>query len=61
MPRLIIALLIIFGAVELYTPLTHPEIAQRWFSLPNLYYFSPSANFSLTVCWLDSIGVQKAA
>ena len=41
MPRLIIALLIIFGAVSLYTPLTHPEIAQRWFSLPNLYYFSP--------------------
>ena len=41
MPRLIIVLLIIFGAVSLYTPLTHPEIAQRWFSLPNLYYFSP--------------------
>ncbi|MBL2056730.1 ubiquinol oxidase subunit II, partial [Klebsiella pneumoniae] len=41
MPKLIIALLIIFGAVSLYTPLTHPEIADRWFSLPNLFYFSP--------------------
>ena len=41
MPKLIIALLIIFGAVSLYTPLTHPEIAERWFSLPNLFYFSP--------------------
>lgn len=41
MPKLIIALLIIFGGVSLYTPLTHPEIADRWFSLPNLFYFSP--------------------
>ena len=36
-----IGLLIIFSGVSLYTPFTHPEIAQRWFSLPNLYYFSP--------------------
>ncbi len=41
MPKLIIALPNIFGAVSLYTPLTHPEIADRWFSLPNLFYFSP--------------------
>ena len=41
MPKLLIALLIIFGAVSIYTPLTHPEIAQRWFALPNLLYFSP--------------------
>ncbi|EPF74267.1 cytochrome d ubiquinol oxidase subunit II [Acinetobacter rudis] len=41
MPKLILLLLIIFAGVSLYTPFTHPEIAQRWFSLPNLYYFSP--------------------
>lgn len=41
MPKLILLLFIIFAGVSLYTPLTHPEIAERWFSLPNLYYFSP--------------------
>ncbi len=41
MPKLIWVLLITFGAVSIYTPLTHPEIAARWFSLPNLFYFSP--------------------
>ena len=41
MPKLIITLLIVFGAVSIYTPISHPEIAQRWFSLPNLFYFSP--------------------
>ena len=30
-----------FAAVSIYTPITHPEIAQRWFALPNLIYFSP--------------------
>ena len=41
MPKLIIVLFIIFAGVSLYTPLTHPEIAARWFALPNLLYFSP--------------------
>lgn len=41
MPKLTILLFITFAAVSLYTPLTHAEIATRWFSLPNLYYFSP--------------------
>ncbi|KAA8731469.1 cytochrome d ubiquinol oxidase subunit II [Acinetobacter qingfengensis] len=41
MPKLIWVLLIVFGGVSLYTPVTHPEIAMRWFSMPNLLYFSP--------------------
>ncbi|CAM4112819.1 cytochrome d ubiquinol oxidase subunit II [Acinetobacter pragensis] len=41
MPQLILILVIIFGAVSVYTPLSHPEILRRWFSLPNLLYFSP--------------------
>ena len=27
--------------ISIWTPLTHPEIADRWFSLPNLFWFSP--------------------
>ncbi|RYF39289.1 MAG: hypothetical protein EOO38_23515, partial [Cytophagaceae bacterium] len=41
MPKMMLALLIIFAGVSIYTPLAHPEIAQRWFSLPQLIYFSP--------------------
>ncbi|EKU57285.1 MULTISPECIES: cytochrome d ubiquinol oxidase subunit II [Acinetobacter] len=41
MPKLLIALLLIFAGVSLYTPLTHSEIANRWFTLPNVFYFSP--------------------
>ena len=41
MPKMIIALFVIFGAVSIYTPMAHPEIAARWFSQPQLMYFSP--------------------
>jgi cytochrome bd ubiquinol oxidase subunit II len=34
-------LLLFIAAVSIWTPLAHPEIAQRWFSLPNLFYFMP--------------------
>ncbi len=27
--------------VSIWTPLAHPEAAQRWFSLPNLLFFAP--------------------
>jgi len=41
MPKLISVLFLIFGVVSIYTPLTQPEIAIRWFSQPQLLYFSP--------------------
>lgn len=34
-------LLAVFIVISLWTPLTHPAIAQRWFSLPNLFWFLP--------------------
>ncbi|CAJ95967.1 cytochrome d ubiquinol oxidase subunit II [Cupriavidus necator] len=34
-------LLAVIAVISLWTPLTHPEIAERWFSLPNLFWFSP--------------------
>lgn len=40
MPRLILILLAMFGVVSLWTPFTHPDVAERWFSTPNIYYFS---------------------
>ncbi|MBD9415674.1 cytochrome d ubiquinol oxidase subunit II [Pseudomonas sp. PDM16] len=34
-------LLLFIAAVSLWTPLAHPAIAERWFTLPNLFYFMP--------------------
>ena len=52
MPKLIIALLIILGAVSIYTPLTHPQIAERWFSQPQFTYFMPVPVLVLLFTWL---------
>ncbi|WJN60273.1 MULTISPECIES: cytochrome d ubiquinol oxidase subunit II [unclassified Pseudomonas] len=33
--------LLFIAAVSIWTPLAHESIAQRWFTLPNLFYFMP--------------------
>ena len=38
---LALVLLVVIGIVSLWTPLAHEAIAQRWFSLPNLFWFLP--------------------
>ncbi|MNM88007.1 Cytochrome bd-I ubiquinol oxidase subunit 2 [compost metagenome] len=38
---LALVLLAVIGIVSLWTPLAHEDIAQRWFSLPNLFLFMP--------------------
>ena len=40
-PALLLALLIIFAIISIWTPLQHARIADRWFSTPNLYYLLP--------------------
>jgi len=35
------ALLAVIVVISLWTPLAHPAIAKRWFTLPNLFWFSP--------------------
>ena len=36
-----IALLVVIGIVSLWTPAVHPQVATRWFNLPNIIFFSP--------------------
>jgi cytochrome d ubiquinol oxidase subunit II len=36
-----IALLAIIAIVSLWTPLAHPAVADRWFSLPDMVFFAP--------------------
>ncbi|MBD7976396.1 MULTISPECIES: cytochrome d ubiquinol oxidase subunit II [Pseudomonas] len=38
---LVWAVLVVTGIVSVWTPLAHEEIAARWFSLPNLFWFLP--------------------
>jgi cytochrome d ubiquinol oxidase subunit II len=38
---LALVLLVVIGIVSLWTPLAYPQIAERWFSMPNLTWFMP--------------------
>jgi cytochrome d ubiquinol oxidase subunit II len=44
-------LLSVIGAVSLWTPLAHPDIAARWFTLPNLVFFVPVPILVLATTW----------
>jgi cytochrome d ubiquinol oxidase subunit II len=39
--RLVWSLLVAIVGISIWTPLAHDYIAQRWFTLPNLLWFSP--------------------
>lgn len=39
--RLLLALLGIMAVISIWTPLSQPAIADRWFSLPNLFFLLP--------------------
>ncbi|WP_060483033.1 cytochrome d ubiquinol oxidase subunit II [Pseudomonas sp. NBRC 111119] len=38
---LALVLLAVIGIVSLWTPVAYPQIAERWFSMPNLIWFMP--------------------
>ncbi|MDX7987350.1 cytochrome d ubiquinol oxidase subunit II [Xenorhabdus sp. 12] len=38
---LTLLMLAIIAIISIWTPLAHPAIAERWFSLPNLFFFMP--------------------
>ncbi|RWR03473.1 ubiquinol oxidase subunit II [[Pantoea] beijingensis] len=48
---LLLALLVILAIVSGWTPLTHVAIAERWFTLPNLFFFLPVPILVLLVSW----------
>jgi cytochrome d ubiquinol oxidase subunit II len=45
-------LLAAIGAVSIWTPLRHPEVADRWFSFPNLLLLSPVPLLVAVAIWL---------
>ncbi len=46
-----LTLLAVIGIVSLWTPLQHPDIAARWFTLPNIVVFSPVPILVLVTTW----------
>ncbi|HTB65348.1 MAG TPA: cytochrome d ubiquinol oxidase subunit II [Steroidobacteraceae bacterium] len=46
-----LVLLAAIGIVSLWTPLTHPPVAARWFTLPNLFFFAPVPLLVLATTW----------
>ena len=47
----VIALFVTIGIVSLWTPYAHADVAARWFSWPNLLFFSPVPILVLVATW----------
>lgn len=48
-----ILIIIAVGIVSLWTPLSDPEIAHRWFSWPNILYLSPVPIITLIIAYFE--------
>jgi cytochrome d ubiquinol oxidase subunit II len=49
--RIVPVLLVGIGLVSLWTPLAHHDIATRWFSMPEIFYFAPVPILVVVTCW----------
>ena len=47
-----IALVAAIAVVSLWTPYSHPDVAARWFSIPNIVFFSPVPILVLLATWV---------
>ncbi|QIJ05760.1 cytochrome d ubiquinol oxidase subunit II [Shewanella chilikensis] len=56
---LLIGLLVAIVLVSIWTPLAHPQIAERWFSLPNLIFLSPVPLLTALLGWNLHLGLQR--
>jgi cytochrome d ubiquinol oxidase subunit II len=51
--------LVFMGIVSLWTPLIMPSIAQRWFSMPNIFYLWPVPVVTALTAYVGWIGLRK--
>ena len=58
---LLAILLLVLAAVSIWTPIAHPEIAARWFTLPNLFWLLPVPVLVLLSAWGIQRGVKRGA
>jgi len=63
-PPIVLVLLAVTGVVSIWTPLTHPHIAARWFTRPGIFYFSPVPILDLATAgaliWTLRRGAERA-
>ena len=50
-PALLVTLAFI-ALISLWTPIAHPEIARRWFSMPNIFFLWPVPFVTALVAWI---------
>ncbi|HSF59743.1 MAG TPA: cytochrome d ubiquinol oxidase subunit II [Candidatus Binatia bacterium] len=60
-PWLLIAVLGFMGMVSVWVPFLSPAIAERWFSWPNILFFSPAPLFTAVSAFLLWYAVRKRA
>ena len=58
---LTLVLLGVIGVVSVWTPLTHPEVAERWFTLPNFFLLSPVPLLVLVCTYALLRAIDKVA
>ncbi|WP_337236716.1 cytochrome d ubiquinol oxidase subunit II [Proteus faecis] len=56
---LTLMMLAVIATVSVWTPLAQPSIAERWFTLPNLFFFLPVPVLVLYSTWLILRSVKK--
>jgi cytochrome d ubiquinol oxidase subunit II len=56
---LLLAVLVFMAAVSIWTPLTIPRIAQRWFTLPNFFYLAPVPVLTALVALFEFWSLRK--
>jgi cytochrome d ubiquinol oxidase subunit II len=50
-PALLVLLMVFVAGVSLWTPLAIERIAERWFSVPNLYFLAPVPLVTALLAW----------
>jgi cytochrome bd ubiquinol oxidase subunit II len=58
---LALATLAVMAAVSLWTPLAHADIADRWFSIPNLFWFMPVPGLVLVTLYFFFKAIERNA
>jgi cytochrome d ubiquinol oxidase subunit II len=58
-PALVVAIIAMILIVSLWTPFAHPAIADRWFTLPNIFWFAPVPILVLIASYLLFSSVKK--
>ncbi|WP_045047773.1 cytochrome d ubiquinol oxidase subunit II [Rouxiella chamberiensis] len=58
---LVLSLLVVVGIISIWTPLSHADIADRWFTRPNIFLFMPVPILVLLCSWGIMRGVKRQA